>query len=145
MKKLLNYLPFYFTVCLILGICFQYYFTIWTYGILKSICILLFLLGMLFVFRNRLLHRVTTFLLFVFLGICRVYFSNDTNYASYYQHKITKNSTALLVISKVMKEGTYVYRYVAQVAQIDGVPSRGNVLLNVEKDSLKTTFNTDDL
>ena len=43
-----------------------------------------------------------------------------------------------------MKEGTYVYRYVAQVAQIDGVPSRGNVLLNVEKDSLKTTFNTDD-
>ncbi|MDC1374856.1 hypothetical protein N8294_06680 [Polaribacter sp.] len=73
-----------------------------------------------------------------------MYFSNDTNYASYYQHKITKNSTALLVISKVMKEGTYVYRYVAQVAQIDGVPSRGNVLLNVEKDSLKTTFNTDD-
>ena len=73
-----------------------------------------------------------------------MYFSNDTNYDSYYQHKITKNSSALLVISKVVKEGTYAYKYVAQVTQIDGVPSRGSVLLNVEKDSLKTTFNVDD-
>lgn len=47
------------------------------------------------------------------------------------------------MISKVVKEGTYAYKYVAQVAQIDGVPSRGNVLLNVEKDSLKTTFSVD--
>ncbi|MDA9976656.1 hypothetical protein N9E59_01685 [Polaribacter sp.] len=51
---------------------------------------------------------------------------------------------ALLVISKVVKEGTYAYKHVAQVTQIDGVPSRGSVLLNVEKDSLKTTFNVDD-
>ena len=144
MRKLLRYLPFHFTVCLILGICFQYYLKIWNYGILKPIWILLFLLGMLFVFRNSIRYTVTIFLLFVFLGLSAVYFSNDTNYDSYYQHKITKNSSALLVISKVVKEGTYAYKYVAQVTQIDGVPSRGSVLLNVEKDSLKTTFNVDD-
>ncbi|MDA9968502.1 hypothetical protein N9E63_00665 [Polaribacter sp.] len=117
---------------------------IWNYGILKPIWILLFLFGMLFVFRNSIRYTVTIFLLFVFLGISAVYFSNDTNYDSYYQHKITKNSSALLVIYKVVKEGTYAYKYVAQVTQIDGVPSRGSVLLNVEKDSLKTTFNVDD-
>ncbi len=144
MRKLLNYLPFYFTVCLILGICIQYYFTIWTFGSLKPILIVLFLSGMLFIFRNSILYRITTFLLFVFVGICSVYFSNDRNHTSYYQHKITKKSTVLLIISKVVKEGAYAYKYIAKVAQVDGVSTRGNVLLNLEKDSLKRTLNVDD-
>jgi competence protein ComEC len=144
MKKLLRYLPLYFTACLILGICFQYYLKIWSFGNLKPVLVLLFLLGMLFVFRNKILRALNIFLLFVFLGICTVYFTNDTNYEAYYQHKITKNSYALLTISKVLKEGRYAYKYIAQVSQIDGVPSRGTVLLNLEKDSLKTTLQVDD-
>jgi hypothetical protein len=145
MKKLLRYLPFYFTVCLILGICLQYYLKIWKIDSINPICILLLLLlGFLFAFRNKIIHTVNTVFLLVFLGICTVYFTNDKNYEAYYQHKITNNSSAVLTISKVLKESVYSYKYVAQVSQVDGVFSRGNVLLSLEKDSLKKTFTVDD-
>ncbi len=73
-----------------------------------------------------------------------MYFTNDKNYEAYYQHKITNNSSAVLTISKVLKESVYSYKYVAQVSQVDGVFSRGNVLLSLEKDSLKKALTVDD-
>ena len=144
MKKLLRYLPLHFMGCLILGICLQYYFRIWQLSSLPSMLFFILLLGLLFVVKNKIIHLLLVVATFVFLGVFSVYFNNTVNNDTYYQKKIDNHSFAVLTISKVLKENKYAYKYEAQVSQIDHFFTSGKILVNIEKESLRNTFNVND-
>ena len=147
MKKLLKYLPFHFLLALILGIYIQFNFKLWQFGFLYIIIFLLILLTLLLGFhqyKKRELFTLTTLFLFIFIGISSVFIQNTKNYKSYYEHFITKNTTAFLTITKILKSGNYYDKYEATVNQINTQKTIGKVLLNIQKDSLQKSLKVDE-
>ncbi|SDS31276.1 competence protein ComEC [Polaribacter sp. KT25b] len=145
MKRLLNYLPFHFVGLLILGIYLQFYHQIWQFGFLKLFASILVTSLFLLILKNKKIVTVVSFILFFFIGVSAIYFTNDVNYNSYYQHSLKDNSSVVLKVDKVLKSSTYYDKYEVEVTQVDGIKSNGKVLLNVIKDSLNTALKVDEL
>lgn len=139
MKKLLEYPPFHFLVCLVIGITFQFYTQIWLYGfiyLLSSLIGFLIILYFLKRTQTRKTFSAAALLFFVFIGISATYIHNPRNYANYYNHQLTENSTYTLDVQKVLKPGNYYTKYVAKASQVDSTKTTGYILLNIQKDSL---------
>ena len=82
MKKLLNYLPTHFTVCLIVGIVLQFHYTLWCISFAQSIVALSFLFSLIFalkLYHKKLFFTITSWFLFVFIGMFMVFLQNDSN------------------------------------------------------------------
>jgi len=143
MKKLFEYPPFHFLLCLIVGITLQFYKQIWLYSfIYLAYSLIGFLIILYFLKRTqaRKAFSIATLLFFVFIGISTTYIHNPRNYANYYNHKSTENSTYILDVQKVLKPGNYYTKYVAKVSQVDSTKTTGYILLNIQKDSTKTSL-----
>lgn len=143
MKKLLEYPPFHFLVCLIVGIILQFYSQIWLYGfIYLAYSLISFLVVLFFLKRSqkRKAFSIVSLLLFVFIGISATYIHNPKNYANYYEHQLTEGSTSILTVQKVLKPGNYYTKYVTKVSQVDSTKTIGYILLNIQKDSTKTSL-----
>ncbi|WP_428741241.1 ComEC/Rec2 family competence protein [Tenacibaculum sp.] len=141
MKKLLLYPPFYFLLCVLIGITLQFYTLIWQFNFLYLGYILLgFLVALCFLKKSsiRKTFSVVSLLLFVFIGISITYIHNPKNYKNYYKHQLTDNSTSILTIQKVLKPGNYYTKYIAKVSQVDSTKTNGYILLNIQKDSTQT-------
>lgn len=141
MKKLFEYPPFHFLVCLVIGITFQFYTQIWQYNftyLAYSLIGFLIILYFLKRIEMRKAFSTATLLFFVFIGISTTYIHNPRNYANYYNHKSTENSTYILDVQKVLKPGNYYTKYVAKVSQVDSTTTTGYILLNIQKDSTQT-------
>jgi competence protein ComEC len=137
MKRLLKYVPLHFLVFLILGIGIQFYTQIWTFGFLKLFCVLLFLAISLFVFRKKKGSTIIAVILFFSIGISAVYIQDARNFKNHYTHFNKEETRVVLRISKVLKSGFYQDKYVAEVVQIYKGKTRGAVLLNIQRDSLR--------
>ncbi|TYQ00462.1 competence protein ComEC [Tenacibaculum adriaticum] len=147
MKKLLNYLPFHFLTCLIAGICIQHYTRIWDFNFLHSILGFIIFLVILMTFHRlakKQLFVITSLLFFSFIGITSVFINDDTNYKSYYTNHINSNYSAVLTINKVLKPGNYYDKYEAVVSQVNSQKTSGEILLNIQKDSLINNLKVDD-
>ena len=144
MKKLLGYLPFHFLLFLIAGICCQFYTDYWNYGIVISACILIFLSLTAYWQRKTLFFVFITWITFFLTGMILVYENDATNHTNYFEKHLKNTSKVILAIDKVLKPGNYHHKYVADVVQVDGKKTTGNVLLNIEKDSTSLLFNTGD-
>ncbi|CAM1345075.1 ComEC/Rec2 family competence protein [Tenacibaculum amylolyticum] len=147
MKKLFRYTPTCFLLCLILGIYIQFYLNIWKFSFLLLIGLLNGLLCILIitqVLQKRTVYTITTYILFVFLGISTTYITNSKNYVNHYIKTLKDHPTVLLEISSVLKSNSYYNRYKADVLQLDQQKATGRVILNIRKDSLapKLTPNT---
>ncbi|TDQ22870.1 ComEC/Rec2 family competence protein [Tenacibaculum caenipelagi] len=143
MKKLLEYPPFHFLLCVIIGITLQFYTQIWQFDFLYLGCVSLGFLTVLYFLRKTLTRKafsVVSLLLFVFIGVSTTYIHNPKNHKNYYKHQLTDNSTSILTIQKVLKPGNYYIKYVAKVSQIDSIKTNGYVLLSIQKDSTQTTL-----
>ncbi|AZJ34976.1 ComEC/Rec2 family competence protein [Tenacibaculum singaporense] len=143
MKKLLEYPPFHFLVCLIAGITLQFYTQIWLYNfIYLAYSLIGFLIILYFLKRTemRKAFSIAILLFFVFIGISATYIHNPKNYKSYYEHRLTENSASILIIQKVLKPGNYYTKYVAKVSQVGSSKTNGYVLLNIQKDTTKTSL-----
>lgn len=139
MKKLINYLPFHFLIGLILGIILQYNYTIWQFGFAKLFGVSAFLILVSFLFHRFSkpnLFGFSTFIFFVFVGVSSVFIQNSKNYNTYYENFVDENSTAIVVIDKVLKSGKFNNKYEANVTQINTQKTIGRVLINIKKDSL---------
>lgn len=145
MKRLLYYLPFHFVVCLILGICLQYYINFWSYGFLKLLSIIVLLVLILLLIKQKQITTFLSFLSFIFIGISAVFINNDVNYGNYYLTHLKQHSSAVLKIEKVLKSGNYYDKYEAKIIQIDSTKTKGKVLVNIKKDSIKNTLQVDDV
>ena len=149
MKKLLQYLPFHFLICVITGILLQFYTDIWCYNFMYlSLFLLIFTVALLLLKKNtenKFYYTVITLLFFIFLGISTTFINNPTNYDAYYKHHITKNSSIIIKIHKVLKPGYYAHKYIANVLQVDTKKTIGTILVNLKKDSISKPLTVDDL
>ncbi|MEX6627120.1 ComEC/Rec2 family competence protein [Tenacibaculum salmonis] len=149
MKKLLQYLPFHFLICIIIGIIIQFYTNIWHYNFSYLALVLLISTGILFLLKKnvkaKIYYAIITNLLFVFIGISTTFIHNPKNYDNYYKHHFTDNSSIVLQIHKVLKSGNYNHKYIADVIQIDTKKTVGTILLNLKKDSISSALKVDDL
>jgi competence protein ComEC len=144
MNKLRDYLPLHFVLFLILGIVVQFYTRFWHYGFIR-----LFILGvsislLLLFFKKRVMTSILSFVIFFFVGISSVYIHNDRNYKNYYKNYVSAKSFATFKVVKVLKSGFYNDKYVVEVIGIDNQKTRGNVLVNIRKDSTKTSLKVDE-
>jgi len=144
MKRLFNYLPLHFVVCVILGIILQFYTSFWSFGFLKLTTLFLSLLFLLVIIKQRFLITLLSFLLFFVIGISTVFVNTDGNYKDFYKYHLKNDNTSILKVNKVLKSSAYHYKYEAEVVQVDTLQTRGKVLLNVSKDSLFKAFKVDD-
>lgn len=145
MKKLLEYLPFHFTLSLIIGITSQFNFRIWSFGFSRIIYVFVILLIILILLRKSKYYFIGVWGFFFYVGVTTVYIQNPRNNLSYYQNHVKENSTALLVIDKMLKAGSFYHRYEASIIQVDNTKTIGIVLLNIQKDSTRKILKVDDI
>lgn len=145
MKKVFEYLPLHFCVCVIVGIVFQFYTHLWQYGFFNLFLSLIFVLISLLLFKNRVIRTVVSFVLFLFIGISIVFINNDSNYNNYYLSHLSNNFSAVFKVSKVLKSNEYYNKYEVEVTQIDDLKTRGKILLNISKDSTLEPLKVDEI
>ncbi|MDT7832301.1 ComEC/Rec2 family competence protein [Flavobacteriaceae bacterium S356] len=145
MKKLLEYLPFHFTLSLIIGITSQFNFRIWSYGFLAMAYVAFALFIILILLRRSKLYFFSVWLFFFCIGVAVVYAQDDRNYSTYYGHHKKDNASAVIAIQKELKSSTYNYKYEATILQLDTTPVRGNILLNLDKDSIEKRLKVGDI
>lgn len=138
MKKLFRYTPTCFLLCLILGIYTQFYIEVWKSSFLLLVVLLSVLISILIttqLLQKRIIYTITTYVLFLFLGISTTYITNSKNYANHYTKILKNNHVVLLEINTVLKSNSFYNRYKATLLQLDKHKVSGNVILNIQKDS----------
>ncbi|QMU64640.1 MAG: DUF4131 domain-containing protein [Flavobacteriaceae bacterium] len=144
MKKLLDYLPFHFTLFLMLGILTQFYFKVWSFGFYGIIYTALMLLSILVILKKSTFYFLSARALFFYTGIVAVYIQDNTNYDSHYLNHFKEKSTVILAVKKMVTSGHFTNTYEASVTQVDTVKTRGAILLNIQKDSTNKRLKTGD-
>ena len=147
MRKLLDYLPFHFLLCIIFGIIIQFYGKIWNSNFSYLNAFILPILTVLYFLKKtnlRKLFSIITLLFFMLIGIFATFISNPKNYSNFYYKHISNSSSATLVITKKLKPTKYYHKFIVQVAQIDSQKTIGSVLLNLKKDSTFFPLKIDD-
>ncbi|WP_189663064.1 ComEC/Rec2 family competence protein [Polaribacter sp. IC073] len=144
MKRLLKYVPLHFLVFLILGIGIQFYTQIWTFSFLKLFAVIAILIVFLFVLRKKKGTTFIAFIVYLFIGISAVYIQDARNYQNHYNNFSKQEAKVVLRISKVLKPGFYYEKYVGEVVQLNEEETRGEILLNIQKDSLNLRLKIDD-
>tara|TARA_R110000868_G_scaffold397785_3_gene670650 strand:+ start:45 stop:1985 length:1941 start_codon:yes stop_codon:yes gene_type:complete len=150
--RLLNFTLIKLTFCLISGILIGFLFDISLNTILVLTSVILVALFSSFLiakkqFIKTIWFGVFTFLLMILLGVLTTHFHNQKNFSNHYSKSLSKEKNALKTITfriqEVLKPGKYYNKYVIDILEIDGIPSKGKSLLNIEKDSTKTTLKVD--
>ncbi|GAB7258246.1 ComEC/Rec2 family competence protein [Polaribacter sp. OB-PA-B3] len=144
MKRLIKYVPLHFLVFLILGICLQFYYEIWQYGFLKlsfvfGVFIVIYILNI-----KKQLTTISTFLIYLLIGISVTFLNDSRNYKNHYGNFNKEEAQVLLKITKVLKPGNYYQKYIAEIINVNQYKTIGEVLLNVQKDTLNFRFSIDD-
>lgn len=145
MKKIFNYLPLHFVVCVILGILVQFYTGLWAFGFLKLGATIISFLIILYFANSKILRTVFAFLLFFLVGVSSVFVNDNHSYVNYYKDFLNDDSTVILKVDKVLKPGNYNNKYQAKVIQVDANKVIGKVLLNISKDSFSNLLKVDEL
>ncbi|WP_299669280.1 ComEC/Rec2 family competence protein [uncultured Polaribacter sp.] len=99
---------------------------------------------LLFLLWNRKGITFVSLLLFFVIGVSSVYINDARNFESYYKMVLKKDSNVILRITKTLKPSLYYQKYQAEVFQVDGMKTRGAILLNIQKDSIETPLKVDD-
>lgn len=150
--RVLNFTIIKITLCLIIGIAIGYLVNIpiaTSLYITFSLLVLLFI--SFFVARNQFIKTiwfgVLTFLVMISVGVLTTNFHNQKNFLNHYTHQISleKDSVKTIIfrIREVLKPGNYYDKYVIDLLDVDGSKVIGKSLLNIEKDSLKSTLKVD--
>ena len=100
MKKLLEYIPFHFTVCLIVGIVFQFYTHIYSFTFIESTFIIAGLLILFYFLKNRVLRTFLSWIFFFFIGVWIVFLTNSQNHKNYFEKFVSKKNTLVLSLIK---------------------------------------------
>lgn len=144
MKRLIKYVPLHFLVFLILGICLQFYYEIWQYGFLKLSVVFGVFLVLNILNIKKQLTTITSFLIYFFIGVSVTFLNDSRNYKNHYGNFNKEEEQVLLKITKVLKPGNYYQKYIAEIIGLNQHKTRGEVLLNVQKDTIDLRFSIDD-
>ncbi|WP_375241144.1 ComEC/Rec2 family competence protein, partial [Polaribacter sp.] len=144
MKRLIKYVPLHFLVFLILGICLQFYYEIWQYGFLKLSVVFSVFLVLNILNIKKQLTTITSFLIYFFIGVSVTFLNDSRNYKNHYGNFNKEDEQVLLKVTKVLKPGNYYQKYIAEIIGLNQHKTRGEVLLNVQKDTIDLRFSIDD-
>lgn len=151
---LLNFNIIKLTLCLITGIIVGYFIDI---SLNTSIFITLSLLSLLLVvfviskkqFIKTVWFGIVGLASMVSIGIVTTHFHNQKNFTNHYTHTISKPADTLNTITfrirEILKPGNYYDKYVIDLIDINNKKVSGKTLLNIEKDTLITPLNIDDV
>jgi competence protein ComEC len=145
MKRLKEYLPLYFVVLLILGIIVQFYTQFWQFKMHYGFLLLLFFTLLFLWIKNKIIGGINVLFFFFFVGVFAVFINDARNYTNYYKKHLKENASVTFTIKKVLKSNNYYYKYDVEVSEIDAFKTKGNILLNIEKDSAVNPLNVDDI
>lgn len=148
MKRLLNFLPTHFTICLIIGIVLQFYYKLWA---LNSLCLVITLFCFLIVlfllnhFKKQLLYTSFSWILFVFVGMFVVNFQDLSLKEDFYNKYNQTSAIITFKVNKVLKSNLYYDKYIGDVVKVGDKKTVGKVLLNIQKDTLQIPAKINDL
>lgn len=148
MKRLLNFLPTHFTVCLIVGIVIQFNYKVWTFSLVPTILVFLIFLCFLFIlkfFKKKQLFSVFSWMFFFLIGLYLVFSQDARNNKNFYGNFLIADSIIEVKVKKVLKENRFYHKYITAVTAVGGKVTRGEVLLNVQKDSIKESAKINDI
>ena len=142
MIKILQFVPVQLTFFLVFGILLGHYVSLENDLIFGFLGFLLLILGISFyasnkAFEKKLHFNLIAYLLCVFIGISTINIRKEINDKSHYSHFIQDSNGAILIVTKVLKPSAYHNKFIANVENIEGESTKGKVLLNIQKDSLK--------
>jgi len=138
MKRLLYFLPTHFTLCLIVGIVIQFFYKVWSFSFTQSITFLFLILILLLAFKQykkQFLFTLTSWLLFVTVGMFVVFSQDVSNKKNHYSRFSVNDSLVTFQISKVLKNNLYYHKYLGSVIQVGSRKTVGNIVLNVQKEN----------
>ena len=150
--RLLNFTIIKLVIFLIAGIFIGYFFEVSTK---LSIAISIFFLAILLIFFliakkqfiKTIWFGIAAFLTMMSIGVLTITLHNEKNHKNHYTNQITTETDSLKTITfrirEVIKPNTYYDKYVVDILGIDGVATTGKSLLNIQKDSTKSTLKVD--
>ena len=88
-----------------------------------------------------------TYLIFLCIGVLIYNFNDDRLLKSHYSHSISCNQEVDVVfrLKKRLKPNLYNERFEASIIQVNELEVSGKILVNINKDSIDSVFNVDDL
>ncbi|MBK5214664.1 MAG: ComEC/Rec2 family competence protein [Flavobacteriaceae bacterium] len=149
--KFINFAVVKFSVFLVGGILAAHFLPIFIF-LLKYVLAILLAVAILWLWaRKQLIQTVyfgiATYLCFFAIG----YFSYQIRLPQFqpkhFSHVFTGDNSAILQlkITRILKPDKFNLKYFATVNAINGIPTNGKLLLNITKDSLKKSFNPDEI
>ncbi|WP_460217877.1 ComEC/Rec2 family competence protein [Psychroserpens sp. MEBiC05023] len=150
--KPLNFIVIKLTGCLSLGILtchllsIQSHITFYVTGFTFIIFIVTYILA-IDQFQKTIGFGLSAYLLMINIGMLTYTIHNQYNFKNHYTKHISLDQSLLLTfkVKERLKPSLYHKKYITELISIDNQPLRGKFLLNIEIDSLNTTFNVDDV
>ncbi|MDO5970815.1 ComEC/Rec2 family competence protein [Flavivirga aquimarina] len=152
--QLLNFTIIKLTVCLIIGIVAGHLFSV-PLNISLYVTAPLFVILLLFYFIAKKQFTKTcwfgvfSFFVMICIGILTVNLHNEKNASTHYTKSTSIKNDSLKAITfrvrDVLKSGKFHDKYVIDLLEIDSNKVTGKSLLNIQKDSLQTTLQVDDI
>ena len=152
--KLLNFTLIKLTLCLAIGICISYFYTVALHVSLYINSVLIFLLFISYLIARRqfvksiwfgIIACITT----ISLGLTTYNFHNQKNFYNHYTKYIAIDESVskpiMLRVRKQLKSGNYYNKYICDVLQVDTQNTLGKTLLNIQKDSLFNKLKVDEI
>ncbi|QWX83149.1 ComEC/Rec2 family competence protein [Cellulophaga sp. HaHaR_3_176] len=146
--QLLKFVPIKLTLFLIAGILFGHYFIL-PLPITISIVAIGFTF-LLFLFKlkqtaNSIYFGITALLLMFFIGVTAITIANPKNLDLHYINNNNNQPREVHIkIIDILKPTLYSKKYIGEVLSIDRKESRGNILLNIIKDTTTIDLKVDD-
>lgn len=152
--KLFNFTIIKLCLCLVFGILISEIIVI----SISKICFLsLFILSLLAIicyisknqFNKTIWFGITAYLATILIGILTTNFNNEKFYVNHYANHFLPESMAEQAITfrikEVLKTGKYHDKYIVEILKIDTITVTGKTLLNIQKDSILSKFQVDDI
>lgn len=147
--KLFEFVIIRLTLCLIIGIVLGNYTTPSLLFSLSSLGILICFTMVIIKKKNvpSYLFGILTSFIFIALGNTLIQLHHPNNQKNHYSKLINSstNYKTVLKISDVLKPTPYQQRYYANVISINNNTATGKVLVHIKRDSIKTSYKTDDV
>ncbi len=145
MKKITQYIPLRMSVLLVLGILFGYHISIPTKILFPTVLVCVVLLIVSYFITKpyssfRGFYQYLTMVLVLLVGIVRITSEDSSQQKRHYSHFSTQQNKLVFRVEKILKPTTYHTKYYAQIIRIDSIKCKGNILLNIAKDSLSNNL-----
>ncbi len=149
--KFINFAVVKFSIFVVLGILAAHFFPISTF-FLKYVLALFLSVAILWIWaRKQIIQTVyfgiATLLCFFAIGYFSYQIRLPQFQPNHYSHVLSNGTAEILQIkiTQTLKPDKYNYKYFANLNAINGIATKGKILLNVSKDSLKESFYPDEI